>query len=75
MTHEEATMRNTMQNELKPCEKCGGEAEIIAFDRKAFGVWRIYFFYAKCRLCGNRTPVFTDEIDAIKAWNRRYGDA
>lgn len=63
-----------MQNELKPCPKCGGEAELIAFDRKAFGVWRIYFFYAQCRLCGNRTSVSIDENAVIEAWNRRAND-
>ena len=64
-----------MQNELKPREKCGGEAGIIPFDRKELGVWKFHFFYVQCRLCSNGTPVFTDEIDAIEAWNRRYGDA
>ena len=29
MTREEATRRNTMPNELKPCPFCGGEAEIV----------------------------------------------
>ena len=29
MTREEATRRNTTQNELKPCPLCGGEAEIV----------------------------------------------
>ena len=29
MTREEATRRNTMLNELKPCPLCGGEAEIV----------------------------------------------
>lgn len=27
MTREEATRRNTMQNELKPCPFCGGKIE------------------------------------------------
>ena len=74
MTREEATRRNTMQNELRECPFCGGEAEIIPFDRKALGVWKFHFFYVQCRLCSNGTHVFTYEIDAIEAWNRRVSD-
>lgn len=59
---------------LKPCPKCGGKAEIIAFKRKAFGVWKIYFFYVKCESCGNRTFVSIDENTPIKAWNRGWND-
>ena len=71
---EEATRRNTMQNELKSCKKCGGEAEIIPFDRKELGVWKFHFFYVQCMLCGNGTSVSIDENAAIEAWNRRVND-
>lgn len=63
-----------MQNELKPCPKCGGEVAIKVFYRKVLGMWKCCFYYAKCGTCGRRTYVSTDIYKAVEAWNRRCGD-
>lgn len=60
-----------MQNELKPCPLCGGEAEIFSFNRKAFGVWKVKYFCVRCKVCG-----YSGRISryAIEAWNRRANE-
>lgn len=69
MTREEATRRNTMQNELKPCPFCGGEAIVVKTERCGR--------YVGCWDCGGRTEEFETDYagsahdKAIAAWNRR----
>ena len=70
MTREETTRRNTMQNELRECPFCGGEAEIIENEYECVDV--------SCKNMGCRG--FTDYLqygsrdEAIEAWNRRVND-
>ena len=54
--------------ELKPCFRCGGEAEIgECWDG----------FFVRCRECRYSTPPFRPKKKdmAVKTWNRRFGDA
>ena len=69
MTREEATRRNTMPNELKPCPFCGGEAF----------VWRTsHRTWIECENYNVDTHRVafssTYEKEVIEAWNRRYGN-
>lgn len=53
--------------ELKPCFRCGGEAEIgECWDG----------FFVRCRECRYSTPPFRPKKKdmAVKTWNRRVGD-
>ena len=49
---------------LKPCPFCGGEAKIIS----GYGKYAI-----TCKGCDAMSPNTYTEIDAAKAWNKRYG--
>ena len=52
--------------ELKPCPKCGGEAEFIK-------LWesKIYNGFIKCTKCGYEERLYSSKQNAVKAWNRR----
>ncbi len=77
MTHEEATRRNTMQNELKPCPFCGGEIE----ERGAqcnYGK-KIMTLDLMCRKCGTLFKfkskwIETPYREAVESWNHRAGE-
>ena len=58
--------------ELKPCCKCGCEAELISQTT----VWRTVHHYVQCTNpdCNERTLICASKIDAINAWNRRAGN-
>ena len=65
-----------MNEELKPCPFCGGEADMV------YGVPAYDGSYAFCIECGLRTESYktksgsTWDVDsAITAWNRRQPDA
>ena len=63
-----------MENELKPCPFCGGNAEIREHTRIAKQK-RYTYFRVGCEDCGLRFPKFSETIaDAIEAWNRRCND-
>ena len=52
-----------MNDKLKPCPFCGGEAffrEIVEYGVKVV-----------CKNCWNESKFYHDEIDAIIAWNKR----
>lgn len=61
-----------MNEELKPCPFCGGEAvmqkRVGATGRDGYKVYRIY-----CSKCGviQCDMEYYSERDAISAWNRR----
>lgn len=58
-----------MDDKLKPCAHCGGEAEIHFENGFEF---RSIFYYVSCKKCGCRTDANTEvENDAVKAWNSR----
>lgn len=64
-----------MDEKLKPCPFCGGEAELSfgKFDGKDTS-------YVVCIKCGSQgefffvSPKYASAIRAIKAWNRRVGE-
>ena len=61
-------------NELKPCCKCGCEAELISSQTFA---WCNIYWYVRCTNedCEEETMLKYDtKRDAINAWNRRAND-
>lgn len=60
-----------MQNELKPCPFCGGEALLITF-RDEYR--RLNPSVVHCSVCDVESKVYLRKKEAIEAWNRRYGD-
>lgn len=62
-----------MENKLKPCPFCGGEAElqqeIGKFFREAFIHYRVVCKDSRCR--GASYNTWVDKPEAIKAWNTR----
>ena len=63
-----------MDNKLKPCPFCGGEAEM--FDHFRIAKCKTYrYFRVGCKECDLRFPKFAaTKENAIKAWNRRVED-
>ena len=57
-----------MENELKPCKKCG-EALNIGYIIANFEVDEDYFIY--CYNCGYHSKTYRSKAEAIAAWNRR----
>ena len=57
-----------MNEKLKRCPFCGGEAEIAYHFRLGTGEFlsKVY-----CTKCGVMTPVYVGEEEAINAWNTR----
>lgn len=60
-----------MQNELKSCPFCGGEAVL--------GTWRDEYkclnpSVVHCSGCHVETKVYPRKKEAIEAWNRRAND-
>ena len=55
-------------DELKPCPKCNGKAEIVDNNY----MWK----YIHCTQCGNYgdTYLAKDREKMIKSWNRRAGE-
>lgn len=60
-----------MENELKPCKKCG-EALNIGYIIANFEVDEDYFIY--CYNCGYHSKTYRSKAEAIAAWNRRYNE-
>lgn len=59
------------ENELKPCPKCGCEAELISSQTFA---WCNVYWYVRCTNedCDEETMLKYDtKREAIEAWNRR----
>ena len=60
-----------IEPELKPCPFCGGEAELVKAYRFGTGC-SSSGFKVKCRGCEDgRTDIYTEEAEAVAAWNRR----
>ena len=55
-----------MENKLKPCPFCGGEAKMMT---TYIGEMREY--NVTCRMCSCILISFTTEQEAINAWNMR----
>lgn len=61
-------MNNTLNNALKPCPFCGGQANVIEY--LFHGLYGV-----KCQKCKAETYQFYEsEEEAIEAWNRRAGE-
>ena len=63
--------------ELKPCPFCGGEAEVVPhkFFSEALKAWKVDCYGIECKNCHTSGYQFWGtEEQAVKAWNRRYGD-
>lgn len=52
-----------MENKLKPCPFCAENSAHIQREGSAC--------FVRCLFCGVTTRFFTDEAEAIAAWNRR----
>lgn len=52
-----------MNDELKPCPFCGGEARLERIPNRSFIV--------RCPKCGAKTPYWSWSAAAIKTWNKR----
>lgn len=66
-----------MQNELKPCPSCGGEAEIVPhkFFSEILKAWMVDCYGVECKNCHTSGYQFWGtEAHAIAAWNRRAND-
>ena len=77
MTREEATRRNTMPNELKPCPFCGGKAvihECVELENEALKAVYTGKIGVHCVDCHVSTTPLDNKNTAIEAWNRRCGD-
>ena len=60
-----------MNNVLKPCPFCGGEADVI--EHRFYGLDSSYGL--RCEKCKAETYQFYEsEEKAIEAWNRRAGE-
>lgn len=55
-----------MENKLKPCPFCTENSAHIQREGSAC--------FVRCLFCGATTRFFTDESEAIEAWNRRAGE-
>lgn len=53
------------------CVQCGIRPDIFEFTRKAFGVWKVKYFFAKCPICGETGGMSVDAEFAVKAWNEK----
>ena len=60
-------------SELKSC-KCGEKPGLFSFFRKAFGIWKVRYFYVRCPVCKRRIHNAMSKEKAIEAWNRRVTD-
>lgn len=59
-----------MQDILKPCPFCGGEAELVDFDPMNC--------FVECRKCRASQPALYNKVDkqsAVESWNHRADDA
>lgn len=60
-----------MDNELKPCPFCGGEAEHKIFEDEFFTI----YCRVECKPCGvMMTKEYTTGNEGAIAWNRRVND-
>lgn len=55
-----------MGNELKPCPFC---AENSVYIQRCGST-----YFVQCLFCGATTRLFTDEQEAVAAWNRRENE-
>lgn len=69
-------MNNTLNNTLKPCPFCGGEAGIKTATTSHASTAIVY-----CKECNAKSAEFHDSkrdgtflFNAIDAWNRRAGE-
>jgi Lar family restriction alleviation protein len=60
-----------MDNELKPCPFCGGEATLWKIRETDGPYYRPYHILCGC---GGRVGWFEEKKEAIDAWNRRVND-
>lgn len=55
-----------MEEKLKPCPFCGGEAELVNIGMKVCNPITVH-----CKECECNTNWFSREWEAIDAWNKR----
>lgn len=58
-----------MNNELKPCPFCGGEADILEVNDDTNN---FHGYVACCLTCGCGTPGSEDEAECCAVWNNRH---
>ena len=64
-----------MQNELKPCPFCGGEANLIKRNLKTGFFPSGGTYYVHCKSCLISTQPRKHKEDVIDIWNRRVNSA
>ena len=67
MTREEATRRDTMQNELKPCPFCGGEVRLD----EAYSCQDAVIYCDGCNMVFTLDDCIATKEQIAEAWNRR----
>lgn len=70
-------MKKTLDDFLKPCPFCGGEAVIhncAEVENESLKVVLTDKVGVHCKHCGIATLPLPDEETAIEAWNRRVGE-
>jgi Lar family restriction alleviation protein len=60
-----------MQNELKPCPFCGGEAFLLQHTSSYGNL----YFYVICGKCAIKTDFYKTKKAPINKWNRRVDNA
>lgn len=62
-----------MENKLKPCCKCGGQAGVLSISVPSDENCVYYhdLYYVQCDLCDECTDYSQNKYDAINDWNRR----
>lgn len=63
-----------VENELKPCPFCGGEAKThvcVELENTKLSIMLAGYYGVHCTKCHVATTPYENEDEAIKVWNKR----